>query len=81
MKRYCRAAFGKAAPHMEKLYTIPCTPLNTTPPVQGTVWTMNVARQSYPENVKGGEVGLWSPDLENLSVSDNLNAFGEVNFR
>lgn len=65
----------------ELLITIPYTTLNTAPPVKGTVWTMNVARQSYPENVKGGEVGLWSPNLENLSISDNLNAFGEVNFR
>ena len=66
----------------EVLITIPYTTLNTTPPVKGTVWTMNVARQSYPEALgKAGEVGLWSPNLENLSISDNLNAFGEVRFQ
>ena len=66
----------------EVLITIPYTTLNTTPPVKGTVWTMNVARQSYPEALgRAGEVGLWSPNLENLSISDNLNAFGEVRFQ
>ena len=38
MKRYCRAAFGKAAPHMEKLYTIIDKRLNSYDVARDSNW-------------------------------------------
>ena len=64
------------------LVTIPFASFGMSTPAYGSVWTMNVARQSYhsPGMKWAGEIGLWSPNLENMSISSNLAAFGEIVF-
>lgn len=65
------------------LVSIPFEGLGVPAPANGTVWTMNVARQAYwsPEMKWEGELSLWSPNLENMSINGNLNSFGEIRFK
>ena len=67
----------------ELLITIPFASFKQSCPPKGTMWTMNVARQSYysPKMKWAGEIGLWSPNLENMFISENLAAFGEAYFK
>ena len=65
------------------MVSIPFAGLGVEAPGAGTVWTMNVARQAYwnPKMKWSGELSLWSPNLENMSVNTNLNSFGELYFK
>lgn len=65
------------------LVTIPFAAFGQTVPASGTQWTLNVARQSYysPKMKWQGETGLWSPNLENMFIDRNLEAFGTAVFQ
>ena len=60
---------------------IPFTSLEASPPVPGTIWTLNVGRNEFPTGDKSVVVySLWSPNLEMRSFH-NTATFGDVVFK
>lgn len=64
------------------IVSIPFESIGVPVPTPGVRWTMNVARDAFTKpNMKwNGELSLWSPNLETMSLSDNLSAFGDITF-
>ncbi len=62
--------------------SVPFASINAAVPEPGVRWAMNIGRQAYtsPKMKWAGECALWSPNFESMSMSDNLNAFGDVTF-
>ena len=59
------------------LVRIPFTTLDVKAPAKGSLWTLNVARESY--RTRQPELSSWSPNLETMSFSD-MESFGEAVF-
>ncbi len=64
------------------MVTVPFDALGVKAPRQGTVWTMNIGRESYtvPNKDNTPELSLWTPSLESGDFHDR-NSFGEAVFQ
>ena len=75
----CRRENGK----WFSLFTVPFATLKTPVPKPGTMWTLNVGRESRPaggNSLGDPELSTWSPNLENAKFGDS-GAFGEAVFQ
>lgn len=64
------------------LVTIPYSTLQTTQPVPGSVWCLNVAREGFKIGGRMySELSLWSPNFEDMRINKNRESFGEMHFK
>ena len=64
------------------LVALPFRTLRTAPPAPGSIWCLNVARETFePGGRMYSELSLWSPNFEDMRINQNRESFGEIHFK